>query len=27
VKTFEVKVRPVNKVENLLPGMTGIVVE
>ena len=27
VKTFEVKVRPVNKVENLLPGMTGIVVK
>ena len=27
VKTFEVKVRPINKVENLLPGMTGIVVK
>lgn len=27
VKTFEVKARPVNKVENLLPGMTGVIVK
>lgn len=27
VKTFEVKARPVSKVENLLPGMTGIIIK
>ncbi|MGC3977516.1 MAG: efflux RND transporter periplasmic adaptor subunit [Paludibacteraceae bacterium] len=27
VKTFEVKARPMNKVENLLPGMTSVVVK